>query len=73
MSAPDTVTERAVVVAEIGPSAWWVQLDNGHRLVARALRRDQARLGLVQVGVSLRVSVSPGDVSKGLVELEAVS
>jgi translation initiation factor IF-1 len=72
MSAPDAVTERAVVVAEIGPSAWWVQLDNGHRLVARALRRDQVRLGPVRVGALLRVSVSPGDMSKGLVELETV-
>jgi translation initiation factor IF-1 len=70
MPAPDIVIERGRVVATLSAAAWWVELANGHRLVARVLRRDAGRMDRPEIGAVVGVAVSPGDLSQGVVVVE---
>ena len=45
-----------------------VQLSNGHRLIARVVRRQQTEMGVLAVGDRLLVNVSPSDWSQGVVK-----
>jgi translation initiation factor IF-1 len=54
-----------VIVERLGPAVWRVQLPNGHRLVARLIRRLSDRAAEIEVGRRMQVEVSPCDLSKG--------
>lgn len=61
--------ELAGTVMEVLPAGRYrVRLANGHRLVARVVRRRQAELGPIRIGDRLTMLVSPGDMSQGIVE-----
>jgi translation initiation factor IF-1 len=50
----------------IRPGVVRVELSNGHRLVARRLRRDADQPIELSVGSPVEVEVSPADPSKGI-------
>ncbi len=72
MPPADGCTVRGVIVEVLAPGVWRVALPNGHRLVARLLRRDAARAAEFVIGTVLTVRVSPGDLSVGVVVMESV-
>ncbi len=67
MSGTDACVAPGVIVAVLRPGVWRVELPNGHRLVARVLRRDAGRVGGLDVGSEVSVAVSPADPSQGIV------
>lgn len=70
MRPTDACTAPGVILGTAGPVAWWVELPNGHRLIARILRRDADVRGNIVPGASVVVMVSPGDMSKGVLVRE---
>lgn len=70
MPGPDACLAAGVVVQALRPGVWRVELPNGHRLVARRLRRDLGRGPDPGVGSFVTVSVSPADPSQGILVLE---
>ena len=72
MPGADACVAAGVIVAVIRPGIVRVELPNGHRLVARRLRRDAERAPELRVGSEVRVSVSPADPSKGILVVEQI-
>lgn len=72
MPPTDVCTAPGMIVETLAPGVWRVALPNGHRLVARLLRRDAARASEFTVGSVLTVRVSPGDLSVGVVVVKPV-
>jgi translation initiation factor IF-1 len=67
MPGNDAIELEAAVIAVLPAGRLRARLPNGHELIARIPRRSQERLGLVDVGDSVLVTVSPGDMSQGVV------
>lgn len=65
MSGDGGIEAEGRVVNVIGNGRFWIELENGHRLVAHATRQTRTNLGQVVEGSPLRVTVSPADLSKG--------
>jgi translation initiation factor IF-1 len=59
------IEAEGVVTEAVGNDRFWLELENGHRLLAHPTRRTRTELGEVRVGDCLRVQVSPFDLSKG--------
>lgn len=70
MPGADACHAAGVITDVIRPGVVRVGLPNGHRLVARRLRRDVDRALDLRVGSEVRVSVSPADPSKGILVIE---
>ena len=68
MSGNDAIRVAGTVIEALPKGRFRIQLANGHRLVARVLRRDADRIVGVRVGDELNLRVSPGDMSQGTVE-----
>lgn len=66
MPGADACTAGGVIVAVLRPGVVRVELTNGHRLVARRLRRDLNRPMDLRVGAAVEVDVSPADPSQGI-------
>jgi translation initiation factor IF-1 len=67
MPGNDAIELEAAVTAVLPAGRLRARLKNGHELIARIPRRSQERLGAVGVGDSVLVTVSPGDMSQGVV------
>lgn len=67
MPGNDAIELEAAVITVLPAGRLRARLANGHELIARIPRRRQERLGAVGVGDSVLVTVSPGDMSQGLV------
>lgn len=67
MPGNDAIELEAAVTAVLPAGRLRARLENGHELIARIPRRNQERLGAVGVGDSVLVTVSPGDMSQGVV------
>ena len=65
MSGDGGIEAEGRVVNVIGNGRFWIELENGHRLLAHPTRRTRTELSEVRVGDCLRVQVSPFDLSKG--------
>ena len=59
------IEAEGVVTEAVGNGRFWLELENGHRLLAHPTRRTRTEPGEVRVGDHLRVQVSPFDLSKG--------
>ncbi|MBL67476.1 MAG: translation initiation factor IF-1 [Verrucomicrobiales bacterium] len=64
----DTIAAEGVVTEIVGRGRFWLELENGHRLMAHPTRRTRTELESVKLGDRLRVRVSPFDLSKGRLE-----
>lgn len=71
MSGADACVVVGVIVESLGEGVWRVELPNGHRLVARLLRRDRAAAGRYGVGSQVTLAVSPADPTLGIVRVNA--
>ena len=71
MPGADACLAAGVIVAVIRPGVVRVELANGHRLVARLLRRDAGRAAELIVSAGVTVVVSPADPSQGILKLDA--
>lgn len=67
MPGNDAIELEAAVITVLPAGRLRARLINGHELIARIPRRSQERLGGVGVGDSVSVTVSPGDMSQGVV------
>ena len=65
MSGENSIEAEGRIVKAIGNGRFWLELENGHRLVAHVTKRTQKDLGKVSENDSLQVEVSPFDLSKG--------
>ena len=65
MSGDCGIEAEGRVINVIGNGRFWIELENGHRLVAHATRQTRTNLDQVVEGSPLRVTVSPADLSKG--------
>jgi translation initiation factor IF-1 len=72
MPGADACVAAGVIVDVIRPGIVRVELPNGHRLVARRLRRDAERATDLRVGSEVQVSVSPADPAKGILMVERI-
>lgn len=61
----EAIEAEGVVTGIVGHGRFWLELENGHRLLAHPARRTRTELGQVKLGDRLRVRVSPFDLSKG--------
>lgn len=68
MPGNDAIRIGAVVEKVMPAGRFRVVLENGHRLIARVLRRRADEFAAVRVGDELQVRLSPGDMSQGTVE-----
>lgn len=65
MPRAERIGADARIVQVIGPRACWVELSNGHRLVAWVSRRRWRAVGPLECGRTIRVEIAPYDVSQG--------
>ena len=68
MSGIDAIRVTGTVIEALPQGRFRVQLANGHRLVARVMRRDADRLSGIRMGDELDLRVSPGDMAHGSVD-----
>jgi translation initiation factor IF-1 len=68
MPGNDAIELETEVIDLLPAGRLRVRLSNGHRLIARVVRRQQAEMGLLAVGDRLLVNVSPSDMSQGVVK-----
>ncbi len=68
MPGNEAIELEAEVIGLLPAGRLRVQLSNGHRLVARVVRRRQAELGLLAVSDRVLVAISPSDMSQGIVK-----
>ena len=68
MSGIDAIRIAGTVTEILPKGRFRVELGNGHRLVARILRRDVEKFGRIESGEELQLRVCPGDMSQGFVE-----
>ncbi len=68
MPGADTIEAAGRIVEVISGCVFRVELSNGHRLVARQSRRIQAGLVKLQMGDTVRIRMSPFDLSSGWIE-----
>lgn len=73
MLPADTCRVGGVIVKNLAPGVWQVELPNGHRLVGRVRRCDLARAEGAGLGPGRSVAlwVTPADMAQGLVILDA--
>ncbi|MSU40645.1 MAG: translation initiation factor IF-1 [Pedosphaera sp.] len=64
MPGEEAIEAEGVVVKNLGGGRCWLELANGHRLLAHATRKTKQPLTATEGG-RLRVQVSPFDMSKG--------
>jgi translation initiation factor IF-1 len=65
MVRTDAFRVEGAVIEAVSPSRYWVRLPNGHRLLGHLPRRFLARAKPLAVGDSVRVELSPFDLSAG--------
>jgi translation initiation factor IF-1 len=65
MAGPEIIRLDARVVSVIANAVFRVELANGHRLVAFAARAEKGRAGGLKPGDTVRVELSPCDMSRG--------
>ncbi len=65
MPGEDAIETEGVVVKVLGQGKCWVELANGHRLLAHATRKSGLPAAAPMAGGRLRVQLSPFDLSKG--------
>ena len=68
MSGIDAIRVTGTVIEALPKGRFRVELANGHRVIARVLRRDADRFVGIAVKSELGLRVSPGDMSQGVVE-----
>lgn len=68
MPGNDAIELETEVIDLLPAGRLRVRLSNGHRLIARVVRRQQSEMGLLAVGDRLLVNVSPSDMSQGVVK-----
>jgi translation initiation factor IF-1 len=68
VSGNDAIRIAGTVTETLPKGRFRVQLANGHRLVARVLRKDADEFGGIRSGDELRLRVCPGDMSQGIVD-----
>lgn len=68
MPGNDAIELAGAVIETLPAGRYRVELVNGHRLVARVVRRQQVEFGLIQMGDQLLMAVSPSDMSQGVVK-----
>jgi translation initiation factor IF-1 len=68
MPGNDAIHLEGTVTEVLPAGRWRIRLDNGHRLVARVLKKQQAVIGSAQTGDRVGLRVNPGDMSQGIVD-----
>lgn len=69
MPGADACVAVGVIVEALAVGVWRVELPNGHRLVGRLLRRDRGSAGQYRVGSAVTLTVSPADLTMGIVRV----
>jgi translation initiation factor IF-1 len=65
MARKDAIQVEGRVVEALPKSLFWVELANGHRLLAYVARKSRRSAPALAAGDVVRVEVSPYDLSKG--------
>jgi hypothetical protein len=64
MARPNALEAEGIVVSELLKGRWRVELPNGHRMVVWRGRQNSG--ALLVPGQKVRLQLSPGDFSQGL-------
>ena len=67
MPVSDAIRLDGTVVEPLPNGLVRVALDNGHRVLAHAARRDRERLAQVAAGARVKLEMTPFDMSRGRV------
>ena len=70
MPGQNAIRVGGVVVEQVAAGRFWVDLPNGHRLLAYAIRAEVAHWAATGPGDRVAVDVSPCDPSKGRLVME---
>lgn len=70
MREKEIIRLDAGVLSVLAPAVFRAELDNGHRIVAYAVREERDRAGRIQPGDRVRVEMSPFDMSRGRIVFE---
>ena len=70
MARPDAITVEGLVVEALANGTWRVELANGHRLVAFMGGKTRAQLGRLAPGSTVRLELTPYDLSQGRITAE---
>ncbi len=68
MPIEDIIRLDAEIVAIVGQQLFRARLGNGHELIAHTARRDNLRAAELQVGMMVRLEMSPFDMSEGRIK-----
>ncbi|HUD49332.1 MAG TPA: translation initiation factor IF-1 [Candidatus Baltobacteraceae bacterium] len=67
MAVPDAIEVEGRIVEVLAASLFRVELTNGHRLVAHVSGRRRLVFERLSMGDSVKVRMSPYDLSKGVI------
>jgi translation initiation factor IF-1 len=67
MAGKDAIQVEGRVVAALPKLLFWVELANGHRLLAHVSAKNRRRAEGLAAGDVVTVEVSPFDLSKGVI------
>ena len=67
MCDPDGFEGRGVVLSKIEDDRLWVEMPNGHRVVAVTAKKSNFELSEVQTGDTVAVFFSPSDMARGTI------
>jgi translation initiation factor IF-1 len=67
MCDPDAFESRGVILSRIDDNRLWVEMSNGHRVVAVTVNKSNFDLSEVQTGDKVAVFFSPSDLARGTI------
>jgi translation initiation factor IF-1 len=67
MCDPDGFEGRGIVLSQIEDDRLWVEMPNGHRVVAVKAKKSNFELSQVQTGDTVAVFFSPSDMARGTI------
>ena len=67
MSIEDAIYVEVAIERLLENGLCLARLRNGHQVVAHVRRRDHSEIGALRVGDSVRLEMSPFDMSKGCI------
>lgn len=70
MSRWDAIEVEGTIIGTVRDAVFRVELPNGHRLIAYFARRDRQHFRWLAPGDKVKLTVSPGDLSKGQINPE---
>lgn len=67
MCDPDAFEGTGIVLDHIGEGRLWVEMPNGHRVVALTAKKSNFKLSDIKTGDTVAIFFSPSDMARGTI------